>query len=162
MVSRSAGHQCPQKQCFQAISTELISWEEEYKDDPRYWQLRAFNNIDALPTLKYTDPDAAKKVIELIQDGCTDEGCFGAINYYYLNQNEPPKAIEIAALAIEAAPDNAFHHYMLAQVLADQVKLEEAVQELKAGNAALRNELPPVFPLSTIAERPEYFDEEAA
>ena len=147
----------------------LASWEDEFKGDSRYWQLRAISSQESFVDLgslipgyqnEPIDPDTQQQLLELIERGDADEGCFGAVNYYGLNQSDPELAIKLAKQAVAFYPDNAFHHYMLAALLAEQGESEQAVKELRIGNAAPRSELPPVYPFSVIAEHPEYLEQE--
>jgi hypothetical protein len=121
------------------LNVEAIrDWEPEYRDEPKYWELRA-STLGCEP-----------EVIEAFRRGVFGEGLLEAASTWEVFDADQTLARNLCDKAIAAAPDNSYWCYRKSDLLFTQGDKQGALALVKQGNAAPRNEHPRPFPLSYV------------
>jgi tetratricopeptide (TPR) repeat protein len=130
------------------IQTDLMAQEDQFADDPRYWQLLALMETPELRKVAtesmYTNTD----VLSGIERGAYTPATFVLLNLHSVADDNPQKAIDLADQAIEADPHNALFYYRKAELLAKLERFEEATATADEGNKKPNINQPLPFPLS--------------
>src|SRR5687767_4307701 len=138
----------PYRQVLNALDREsgtpLSGLEEQYADDPRYWQLR--RSIDF-------DDASEQKLIAAIDRGVYDAASFEAVGLWDVENVGGAKVGEAKVLdyydkAIACDPHNAWYNYRKADYLLSLGEIEPARELLRQGNASPRFYTPFPFPTS--------------
>jgi len=138
----------------------LESWEDEYRDDPHYWQLRAQatpNGANEQALAGLGDPLTVTKLPDLIAAGMTDEGIFALVGYRKLFESDPARALELIHQAVELHRDNAHFHYLQATLELKSGNPQAAWEAISRGNSSPRNDPPAIYPVCPDCVDPELF-----
>lgn len=138
----------------------LGSWEKDFGDEPRYWQLRWLFDQDLMDS-----PDqqlmASELTINAIKAGCVDEASYAAIDFRAVDRDDPARAMALVEQAIERMPENSYFYYVQAYLFERKGETGKALKALRRGNLAPHNDPPHLYPLYLLDEHPEYFSAEA-
>ncbi|GEM_PF-2288956 len=142
--------------------TELLSWESEFGDDPRYWQLllRTGNIEPALAGIPYSAPtpiidqQAFVEKLELLSAG-TDS--YFVLSWRVLAGKDEERALQLVESAINLDPANSFFYYRKADILQGLGELDGAREAVRQGNAARRNYVPEPFPQNVLRQHRDEF-----
>jgi hypothetical protein len=155
----------------QLDGAEILKWEGDYQDDPRYWELRLLV-VNAEQALDFgqspgSDARAQRRRAELdkLDALCTagkgDEGAYDLLFTQAAQRMDQTKdtleevQLAVCERAIKQFPDNGYWYFMQGRLLIELGEPQRALAALKHGNSAPRQAWPQAFPCSTLFD-PRY------
>ena len=126
--------------------TPIKGWESRYANDPQYWQLRWFCQVDDEPY---------EILVDSIRRGIYDEGSFYLIATKYDQEGvcTDEERLEFLDLAIAENPDNTFYYYYKAFWNISLGEIDTAMEALEQGNTAPDCYIPRPMPMNVIEEQ---------
>jgi hypothetical protein len=124
--------------------SQVREWEDRYRNDPRYWQLRRDCSVDGAAINSVYD--------DSIRRGICDEASFFYAAWDLDHSSTSLSEHECYDAAIALNPDNAYYYYMKAYYYIYKQQYQSSWEMLKAGNAAKECYTPHPFPYGYIVD----------
>ena len=132
------------------VTEAMKKWEAEYADDPVYWEIMYFNS-------KW---EGGKPLYEKLESGVESPALYYGLFIFAgekLLKSDPSLAMKLVNRAIALDPDNSYFYYVKAWISSERDDWKACLDELNAGKAAPKNEIPELFLLSHVLAHPKRF-----
>ncbi len=129
--------------------TPVLSWEPEFRDDPRYWQLRLACGLDEVHSDNPEGPYHSDFLDRMLA-GCADEGSWERLPLREMVRYDEEQGNRLLSEAVTRYGDNCFWQYQLAFNYLEYGEVDHAWSALKAGNALPLGHVPQAYPYSTL------------
>lgn len=131
--------------------TPILSWEPDFRDDPRYWQLRLACGLDEVHS---DNPDGPyhSDFLDRMLAGCADEASWERLPYWGILSSNEELGFRLLDQVGGSYKDNSYWHFQKSLILIDYGEPEAALQQLRAGNSLAPGHRPQPFPYSVLFE----------
>ena len=144
----------------------ILEWEDDFGDDPRYWQL-CYVNADRLTPdeygngakikgYTYSGPEPMTYLERAMEMGVTDNATFFLLAYARLGEwdVQPGEYSEERVLdwLVEQCPDESEAYYRRAEYWLKSGDWDKGLADLEAGNVAKNNRILMPFPFSFVVD----------
>jgi hypothetical protein len=133
---------------------KLRDWEADFKDDPRYWQLRVECGVDSvMGSLRKDDThDLNSKLRASIDRGIADPASYILLPWNVLLDEDEDAAFKYLDKAVAADAGNCYWNYRKAPIMMRYGETDAAWEAVKNGNAAPTNKMLYPFPICTLRD----------
>lgn len=127
----------------------ILGWEADFKDDPRYWQLRLACGLDEVHS---DNPDGPyhSAFLDRMLAGCADEASWERLPFWGILSSDEELGFRLLDQVGVSYKGNNYWHFQKSLILIDYGEPEAALQQLRAGNSLAPGHRPQPFPYSVL------------